>query len=51
MIHFKKGKILSIDNQSGHFRPNSKSMDVVYKALKKLYEKNPKVFAEGFKWG
>ena len=50
MIHFKNGKILSIDNQSGHFRPNSKSMDVVYKALKKLYEKNPKVFAEGFKW-
>ena len=50
MIHFSKGKILSIDNQSGHFRPNSKSMDAVYKALKKLYETNPKVFAKDFKW-
>ena len=28
----------------------SKSMDAVYKALKKLYETNPKVFAKGFKW-
>ncbi|MBQ7266489.1 MAG: hypothetical protein IJS61_10410 [Firmicutes bacterium] len=50
MIRFNKGKILSIDNQSGHFRPNSKSMDKVYEALKKLYEISPKVFAKSFKW-
>ena len=50
MIHFKKGKIISIDNQSGHFRPNSQSMDKVYETLKKLYENNPKVFAKEFEW-
>lgn len=50
MIYFNKGKILSIDNQSGHFRPNIKSMDKVYDALNELYETNPNVFAKGFKW-
>ena len=50
MLYFKNGKILSIDNQSGHFRPNSKSMDTVYNALKRLYESNPRIFAKSFKW-
>lgn len=50
MIVFRKGKIASIDNQSGHFRPNSKSMDEVYRALKSLYDTNPKVFMDSFKW-
>ena len=39
MITFKKGKILSVDNQSGHFRPNSKSMEKVDKALQKYMKK------------
>lgn len=50
MIVFRKGKIASIDNQSGHFRPNSKSMDEVYRALESLYDTNPKVFMDSFKW-
>ena len=48
MITFKKGKIVSIDNQSGHFRPNIQSMDRVYDALKRLYETNPSVFSKNF---
>ena len=50
MITFHKGKIFSVDNDSGHFRPNKKSMEKVYKALKKLYDTNPEVFDKGFKW-
>ena len=50
MIVFRKGKIASIDNQSGHFRPNQKSMEKVYNALRKLYENNPIVFDKGFRW-
>ena len=50
MIVFRNGKIASVDNQSGHFRPNSKSMNEVYKALKKLYENNPKLFTNSFEW-
>lgn len=51
MITFKAGKITSIDNQSGHFRPNIKSMDKVYSALHKLYETNPEVFSQSFNGG
>lgn len=50
MITFRNGKIVSVDNQSGHFRPSEKSMDKVYAALKKLYESNPKLFDKSFKW-
>ena len=50
MITFKAGKITSIDNQREHFRPNIKSMDKVYSALHKLYETNPELFSQSFKW-
>lgn len=35
ILHIKNGKIASYDNQSGHFRPNIKSMWVADKAFKK----------------
>lgn len=50
MITFNKGKIVSINNESGHFRPNIKSMNKVYKYLKDLYKTNPEVFSKDFKW-
>ena len=50
MITFKKGKIVAVNNHSGHFRPNSQSMPKVYDALKKLYNKNPNLFHKDFKW-
>ena len=50
MIMFYKGRILSVDNQSGHYHPNSKSMEKVDAALKKLYEKYPGAFDKNSKW-
>lgn len=50
MINFSKGKIVSVNNDSGHFRPNAKSMDKVYDALKKVYNQNPEIFDKRFKW-
>lgn len=50
MITFSNGKIVSVNNESGHFRPNIKSLDKVDQALKKLYEKNPYLFSKKSKW-
>lgn len=50
MITFRKGKILSVDNQSGHYRPNIGSMNKVNDALNKLYDSNPNLFAPGSEW-
>ncbi len=50
MITFKNGKIYSVDNQSGHFRPNIQSMSKVESALQKLYESNPNLFHKDSKW-
>ncbi len=50
MITFRKGKILSIDNQSGHYRPNIESMSKVNEAMQRLYDSNPNLFAPGSKW-
>lgn len=50
MITFKNGKIYSVDNQSGHFRPNIQSMGKVESALQKLYERNPNLFHKDSKW-
>lgn len=36
MIEFRKGRIYAIDNHSGHYKPNIKSMKWVYKALSQL---------------
>ena len=50
MIEFHKGRILSVDNHSGHYRPNPKSMEKVDKALQALYNKNPNLFDKNSKW-
>lgn len=36
IVHIQGGKIASYDNQSGHYKPSSKSMDAADKAFGKL---------------
>ena len=47
MIELRKGKIYSIDNMSGHYKPNDKSLEKIIKSLKinypNLVHKNMKV--------
>ena len=50
MITFKNGKISSVDNQSGHYRPNIQSMGKVDAALQKLCDSNPDLFDRNSKW-
>ena len=50
MITFRKGRVLSIDDRSGHFRPNSLSLDKVDAALSKLYARNHNLFDKNSKW-
>ena len=49
MVEFIDGKIISINNRSGHFKPNIKSLKEAYKALQKIKEKYPSVFIN-FEW-
>ena len=44
------GKILSYDNNSGHYKPNSKSLEKVDSFLDKLYKRNPNPFDKRSKW-
>ena len=50
MIIFKKGKILSVDNQSGHYRPDVKSLDKVNSVLQKMCDNNPNLFDKNSIW-
>ena len=50
IITFYNGKIFSIDNQSGQYRPNINSMAKVEAFLQKLYEENPLLFYKTSKW-
>lgn len=50
MITFRNGKIYSVDNNSGHYRPNIQSMGKVDSALQRLYESNPSLFHKDSKW-
>ncbi len=50
MISFRNGKIYSVNTDSGHYRPNIKSLDKVDKALQKLYDSNPRLFHRDSKW-
>lgn len=50
MITFSKGRIVSIDNSSGHFKPNIRSMKEVNEYMDKLYKENPEVFNRNSKW-
>ena len=50
MITFSQGKIVSINNRSGHFRPHEKSLEKVERVLDSLYKTNPLVFSKKSKW-
>ena len=50
IMNIMKGKIVSFDDQSGHYRPSSKSMDKVEAALRKIYNKNHNLFSKDFTW-
>jgi len=50
MITFSKGKVVSVNNDSGHFKPNVKSMKYVNGFMNKLYEHHPTVFSNMSKW-
>lgn len=50
IIEFRKGRIFSVDNRSGHFRPNSKSLEKVDAVLRKIFNKNPNLFDRNSKW-
>lgn len=50
MLNFKNGKIVSVDTNSGHFRPNPQSLPKVEAALDNLYKKHPKLFTKNSKW-
>ena len=50
MINFRNGKIYSVNANSGHYRPNKKSLDKVNNALQKLYKSNPRLFHRNSKW-
>jgi len=51
MIHFEKGRICWFNNDSGHFRPNSKSLDVVNSAINNLRKKHPNIFDKNYSGG
>ena len=50
IIKFKDGRIFRIDNQSGHFRPNIKSLNKIEDFMQKLYDENPLLFHKSSKW-
>ena len=50
MITFSKGKIVSIDNRSGHFKPNIKSMEYVNNFMNTLAKIKPELFDKKSKW-
>lgn len=50
MIEFKKGRIVTADNMSGHYRPNKESMKKVDSFMTKLYNKHPEAFDPASKW-
>ena len=50
IIEFRDGKIFSVDNNSGHFKPDKKSLDKVKAILDKLYESNYRLFYKTSEW-
>ncbi|MBR0225952.1 MAG: hypothetical protein IJL92_07845 [Thermoguttaceae bacterium] len=51
MIRIEKGRIVWYNNDSGHFRPNARSLEVMDNAMRELREKHPNVFAKNYKGG
>ncbi len=50
MITFSKGKIVSLDNRSGHYKPNIRSMEKIDAFMEELFKANPEVFSSKSKW-
>ena len=50
IMKFDKGKILSANISSGHYKPNAESLAKMYDVFRKICETNPDVFHEDFKW-
>ncbi len=50
MISFSKGRITSVDTNSGHYRPNSQSLPKVKQALQKLCDNHPEWFSPNSEW-
>ena len=51
MIRIEKGRIVWYNNDSGHFRPNAKSLSTVDAAMEKLRKTHPEIFAKNYKGG
>lgn len=51
MIELRKGRIVSFNNDSGHFRPNSKSLEKVSTAMEKLRKEHPYIFSKKYSGG
>ncbi len=51
MIHMEKGRIVWYNNDSGHFKPNAKSLDAVDKAMTALKKSHPEIFAKNYEGG
>lgn len=51
MICFKNGRISWFNNDSGHFRPNAKSLNKIDSAMKKLRKQHPKIFGKDYSGG
>ena len=50
MINFRQGKIFAVNNDSGHYRPNIQSLELVKQILDKLYKTNEILFHQKSKW-
>jgi hypothetical protein len=50
LIQIRNGKIFSVDNRSGHYKPNPKSIRKVIVLLDDLYKKDPWLFSKGSIW-
>lgn len=51
MIRIEKGRIVWYNNDSGHFRPNAKSLETVDNAMERLKKIHPEIFAKNYKGG
>lgn len=51
MIHFLNGKITGFDNDSGHFRPNAKSLSKVESKMNEIMKKHPNIFSSKYNGG
>ncbi len=48
MIEIRKGKIVMVNNASGHYKPSAKSLKIVEKYFDSLKLTNPEIFAKNF---